>query len=149
MLAPYAGLNCPTKSTAALLGGSPPACGFQESKMPYVLRGPDGKIDAIFQNPREGADEELQPDDPEVMAFLSVGLAENELEMRQARDRLAISDLEMVRVFEDVIEIMIDKGLILITDLPEAAQEKLMERHRLREKLVFLHQAPEGESDVI
>ena len=32
--------------------------------MPYVLRGPDGKIDAIFQSPREGADEELQPDDP-------------------------------------------------------------------------------------
>ncbi len=117
--------------------------------MPYVLRGPDGKIDAIFQSPREGADEELQPDDPEVMAFLSLGVAETELEMRQARERLKISDLEMVRVFEDVIEIMIDKGLILITDLPEAAQEKLMERHRLREKLVFLHPPPDGESDVI
>ncbi len=48
----------------------------------------------------------------------------------------------------DVIEIMIDKGLILITDLPEAAQEKLMERQRLREKLVFLHQLPDDESDV-
>ena len=117
--------------------------------MPYVLRGPDGKIDAIFQSPREGADEELQPDDPEVMAFLSSGVAETEMEMRQARDRLKISDLELVRVFEDVIEIMIDKGLILITDLPEAAQEKLMERHRLRKKLVFLHQLPDGESDVI
>ncbi len=117
--------------------------------MPYVLRGPDGKIDAIFQNPREGADEEVQPDDPEVKAFLSAGLAEAELEMRQARDRLAVSDLELVRVFEDVIEIMIDKGLILITDLPEAAQDKLMERQKLREKLVFLHQLPDGESDVI
>ena len=117
--------------------------------MPYVLRGPDGKIDAIFQSPREGADEELRVDDPEVMAFLSSGLAEAELEMRQARERLAVSDLELVRVFEDLIEILIDKGVILITDLPEAAQEKLMERHRLREKLVFLHQTPEGESDVI
>ncbi len=116
--------------------------------MPYVLRGPDGKIDAIFQSPREGADEELQPDDPEVMAFLSAGVAETEMEMRQARERLKISDLEMVRVFEDVIEILIDKGLILITDLPEAAQEKLMERHRLREKLVFRQPPPEGESDV-
>jgi hypothetical protein len=117
--------------------------------MPYVLRGPDGKIDAIFQRPREGANEELQQDDPEVMAFLSVGFAENELEMRQARNRLAVSDLELVRVFEDVVEIMIDKGLILITDLPEAAQEKLMERQQLREKLVFLHQLPDGESDVV
>ncbi len=117
--------------------------------MPYVLRGPDGKIDAIFESPREGANEELQPDDPEVMAFLSSGLAEAELEMRQAKERLAVSDLELVRVFEDLIEILIDKGVILITDLPEAAQEKLMERHRLREKLVFLHQLPEGESDVI
>ncbi len=117
--------------------------------MPYVLRGPDGKIDAIFQSPREGAEEEVQPDDPEVVAFLSAGLAEAEIEMRQARDQLKISDLELVRVFEDVIEIMIDKGLILITDLPEAAQDKLMERQKLREKLVFLHQLPEGESDVI
>ncbi len=117
--------------------------------MPYVLRGPDGKIDAIFERPREGAEEEVQADDPEVMAFLSSGLSETELEMRRARERLKLSDLELVRVFEDVIEIMIEKGLILITDLPDAAQEKLMERQRLREKLVFLHEPPEGESDVI
>ena len=117
--------------------------------MPYVLRGPNGKIEAIFERPREGANEELQPDDPEVMAFLSSGLSEVEMEMRQAKERLAVSDLELVRVFEDLIEILIDKGLILITDLPDAAQEKLMERQRLREKLVFLHQPPDGESDVI
>ncbi len=117
--------------------------------MPYVLRGPDGKIDAIFQSPREGANEEIQADDPEVMAFLSLGVAETELEMRQARERLKSSDLELVRVFEDLIEILIDKGVILITDLPDAAQEKLMERHRLREKLVFLYELPDGESDVI
>lgn len=117
--------------------------------MPYVLRGPDGKITAIFNSPRDGAEEELRPDDPEVAEFLSLGVAETEQEMRQAKERLKLSDLEMVRVFEDMVEIMIHKGLILITDLPEAAQEKLMERQQLREKLMFLSQPPNGESDVV
>jgi len=47
-------------------------------------------------------------------------------------ERLAGSDQGMVRVLEDLIETLIAKNLIRFTDLPEAAQAKLLERRSLR-----------------
>jgi hypothetical protein len=41
-------------------------------------------------------------------------------------------DLEMVRVIEDVIEIMIDKNLMLFTDLPDAVQNKILFKKTIR-----------------
>lgn len=49
-----------------------------------------------------------------------------------ALERLAGSDHGMVRVLEDLIETLIGKNLIRFTDLPEAAQAKLLERRTLR-----------------
>lgn len=49
-----------------------------------------------------------------------------------ALERLADSDQGMVRVLEDLIETLIAKNLIRFTDLPEAAQAKLLERRSLR-----------------
>ncbi|MOA23579.1 hypothetical protein D3C78_1442090 [compost metagenome] len=49
--------------------------------------------------------------------------------------RLQESDLEMIRVLEDLIHLLIHKGVVRITDLPEAAQAKLSERGRAREAL--------------
>lgn len=49
--------------------------------------------------------------------------------------RLQQSDLEMIRVLEDLIHLLIHKGVVRITDLPEAAQVKLSERGRAREAL--------------
>lgn len=49
-----------------------------------------------------------------------------------ALGRLADSDQGMVRVLEDLIETLISKDLIHFTDLPEAAQTKLLERRSLR-----------------
>ncbi len=61
-----------------------------------------------------------------------------------ARDTTAIeknliaSDFEMIRVFEDLITILTDKRIIMLTDLPKAAQEKLARRYELRSKLADL-----------
>ena len=44
----------------------------------------------------------------------------------------------MVRVLEDLINLLIDNGVIRITDLPEAAQQKLLERGALRSKFGYL-----------
>jgi hypothetical protein len=49
--------------------------------------------------------------------------------------RLQQSDLEMIRVLEDLIHLLIHKGVVRITDLPEAAQAKLGERSRARNAL--------------
>ena len=41
----------------------------------------------------------------------------------------------MVRVLEDLIEVLMTKGVISITDLPWAAQTKLMNRAQARRQL--------------
>jgi len=48
---------------------------------------------------------------------------------------LELTDPGIARVTEDLIALLVDKGLLLITELPEAAQAKLIERRRLRGKL--------------
>lgn len=63
-----------------------------------------------------------------------------------ALERLADSDQGMVRVLEDLIETLIAKNLIRFTDLPEAAQAKLLERRSLRRSVNAL-QIFRGEDD--
>jgi BMFP domain-containing protein YqiC len=46
--------------------------------------------------------------------------------------RFKDSDLAFVRVLEDVIELLMDKGVITFMELPEAAQQKVIERQSLR-----------------
>lgn len=48
---------------------------------------------------------------------------------------LAESDITLVRVLEDLIDVLITRGLIQFTDLPPAAQTKLLERRQSRATL--------------
>lgn len=47
------------------------------------------------------------------------------------------SDLAMVRVLEDLIEVLISKSLITLSDLPLPAQKKLINRHSMRQAGAF------------
>lgn len=96
--------------------------------MRYVARNAHGQICAVYDAPLDGAHEALAPDHPDLRAFL--GLAE-----RPAAGRLQESDLALVRVIEDLVDLLVDKGVILFTDLPAPAQEKLLDRGRLRRAL--------------
>lgn len=40
----------------------------------------------------------------------------------------------MVRIVEDLIDLLIQKNLILLTDLPQVAQNKLLARKHLRDR---------------
>jgi len=42
------------------------------------------------------------------------------------------SDIELVRVLEDLVDVLTQKGVILFTELPEAAQQKLLRRKTAR-----------------
>jgi hypothetical protein len=53
--------------------------------------------------------------------------------------QLEQSDLDMIRVPEDLITILIRKGVVRITDLPEAAQSKLVGRSKASDALGDLH----------
>ena len=49
----------------------------------------------------------------------------------EVKERLASlkeSDLELVRVLEDVVSVLVEKGVIRYTDLPDAARRKLDRR---------------------
>ena len=51
------------------------------------------------------------------------------------QSRLSDSDLEFVRVVDDVITALIEKRILLLTDLPPAAQQKISQRINLRSRL--------------
>ena len=53
----------------------------------------------------------------------------------ETMQRLQQSDLNMVRVLEDLITVLMSKGVVSITDLPPAAQNKLIDRAKARETL--------------
>lgn len=42
-------------------------------------------------------------------------------------------DAELIRVLEDLVHVLIDKGVIALTDLPPSAQVKLLKRKGFRE----------------
>ena len=64
---------------------------------------------------------------PEVQRYLEV-----------AMKQLSPSDTETIRVIEDLVDLLIEKKLILLTDLPAAAQKKLSERRQIRGDLCVL-----------
>lgn len=91
--------------------------------MPYIKRDNQGKVTAISAVAGDGFEEEVAGDSPELAFFLSGQTAANTLDA---------TDQDFVRVLEDVVELLIAKGVILFTDLPESAQEKIMRRQKLR-----------------
>jgi hypothetical protein len=98
--------------------------------MAYVQRDDQGHIIAVFDTAKAGADEYLSVNSDELVAFLKQdGNADS------ARVALSASDMTLVRVLEDLINTLIDKEVILFTDLPAAAREKLANREKIRGRL--------------
>jgi hypothetical protein len=60
---------------------------------------------------------------------------------------LSESDTAIARVLEDLIDILITRGVIQFTDLPEAAQDKLLNRRQTRAMLKDSLQLLPGEGD--
>lgn len=112
--------------------------------MPFVLRDETGRIAALYREQTPDAREYLPSGHPEVAEFSGQeALAGERADMRQ-------SDLEMIRVYEDLIDILISKRIVVLTDFPTAAQEKLVRRKRLRSSLSSLTEvlAPEDETEL-
>jgi hypothetical protein len=53
----------------------------------------------------------------------------------QLYQSLKSTDLELARVTEDLISLLVKKNTILFTELPEVVQEKLLAREQLRDRL--------------
>lgn len=57
------------------------------------------------------------------------------------------SDLEMIRVYEDLVDLLLTKRIIMLTDFPPAAQEKLLRRKTLRTSLASFAEVIGSEED--
>ncbi len=101
--------------------------------MPFIRRDTTGSIVEAREAPTDEVIEFLEADDPEIVRFLSRngGAA-------QIRERLSVSDSDMIRVIEDVIEVLIRKGVIEVSDLPDAVHAKLTRRRELRKTMSTL-----------
>jgi hypothetical protein len=95
--------------------------------MPYVKRDATGAVVAVSRDSTVDIYEEVPEGSAELAAFLGDGEA--------GRESIDQTDQDFVRVLEDVVQLLIDKGVILFTDLPDSAQEKIMHRQRLRSEL--------------
>ena len=100
----------------------------------YVQRDAQGLLIRVEAAAYAEATETLPADHHEIQAWYANEAVENSLK------QLKQSDFEMIRVLDDLIQVLTQKGVIRVTDLPPAAQAKLMDRTQAREALGGLSQ---------
>ncbi len=91
--------------------------------MVYVQRDAQGKLLRVESLPFDGMSEPIAVESEELQNWLKV-----KEEVNARLESLNSSDLELVRVLEDVVNVLVDRGVIQYTDLPEAARTKLDQR---------------------
>lgn len=87
---------------------------MQDMETLYAIRDADGNIIGLDDHPQDPDDLPITPNDPALQEFL------------------AESDISMVRVVEDLIDVLMDKNILRFTDLPESARKKLLQRKTAR-----------------
>ncbi len=98
--------------------------------MPYIKRDEHGRIVMVDLEPGEGL-LEVSANSPEMIEFMKgMGMEQGSLQQ---------SDMRLVRVLEDLVDLLIARDVIRFTDLPQAAQEKLLERRSMRQSLGALN----------
>ncbi len=93
--------------------------------MPYVRRNAEGRIVALLAESTADAQEVLPSGHIEVLAFLGID---------SEAAAFGTLDIDFVRVTEDLINTLIEKGLLQFTDLPSEAQRKLLARQSFRSR---------------
>jgi hypothetical protein len=94
--------------------------------MPYVRRNTHGQVVSLHRHAEAGTSEFLPEAHGDVRSFLGQPSGDP--------DGFARLDADFVRVLEDVIDTLVAKNLINITDLPPEAQAKLFSRKSFRER---------------
>ena len=91
--------------------------------MPYVLRDESGQVYAVSQSAIAGW-EQLEEGAKDYIEYLATAVSKE--------DKFRESDIQLARVLEDLISLLIDRDFIRFTDFPEHAQKRLIEREGLR-----------------
>lgn len=98
--------------------------------MLYVKRNPKGEIIAVQRDADSPGMEFKQSVDDEILKFLGRDEVNGVI-----FHTLALTDAKVIRILEDLIELLVKKNIIMFTELPEAAQVNLRERQQIRQKI--------------
>ena len=109
--------------------------------MPYIQRDQAGRIISVSWEQQPEGWESLPLDSPELVAFASV--------LSGGQKELITTDLKLVRVVEDLIDLLIARGVIHFTDFPDAAQIKLLTRRTIRSSLNGLNLLAEEDDKLL
>ncbi len=90
----------------------------------HVTRGIDRTIQSVSRQMTPGS-ETLEEDSPEIQCFFK----------DRKEPEFDASDADFVRVLEDLIDTLILKNVLHHTELPAAAQHKLLVRKGLRSRI--------------
>ncbi|MBU1232002.1 MAG: hypothetical protein KKD01_07060 [Proteobacteria bacterium] len=98
--------------------------------MLYIERNSEGKIVAVSKRGDKEGTELKSAIDEEILQFLAEN-GDSDLWVKI----LSVSDLGIIRILEDLVDLLVAKNLIMYTDLPEDAQEKIRERKKVRQQM--------------
>ena len=96
--------------------------------MLFAKRNNDGTIISISNTPSEANQEPIS--ESELANFLSASSGPESVQRL-----LTLLDAGTIRVLEDLINLLVRKNVIMFTELPLEAQQKLGERSLIREQL--------------
>ena len=98
--------------------------------MLYVERNENGEIVAVLREATRPGMETKSSVDNEILDFLGAQVSQDSI-----LQLLASLDTGVIRIVEDLIELLIRKNLIMLTELPEEAQRKLIDRQKIRQRI--------------
>lgn len=108
--------------------------------MLYATRNSEGKISGITDIPSSTA-EAIDKNHPDVREFFST-----HYEDFSPDSFLDESDVAVTRILDDLVDLLVQKNVIMFTELPSAAQKKLLSR-RLVRKLLNSQSDPVAETN--
>lgn len=92
--------------------------------MVYIQRNADGEIVAVSREQTADCDKPIESDNPELLAYFASIMSSD----------FFASDLQFIRVIDDLIHLLVSKKVIMFTELPPAVQTKVAERSQMRER---------------
>ena len=95
--------------------------------MLYGLRDDKGNLIAISEKQVSPVWQAIDKNSEEALSFFG--------KMHNSASALVDSDMQFIRVLDDLLELLIEKQIIQFTELPEPAQDKLLKRRWYRQQL--------------